>query len=86
MYSNGCEYDILKVLLKRIDQNIPIECVKHNMFHANKMPNFTYYLSHICTIQRTCIWSILIMQNCLLEEKGLTLTVAAHLSFVTHRS
>jgi hypothetical protein len=29
IYSIRCEYDILKVLLKKIDQNLPIGCVKH---------------------------------------------------------
>ncbi len=27
--SNRCEYDILKVSLKKIDQNPPVGCVKH---------------------------------------------------------
>jgi hypothetical protein len=29
IYSNRCEYDILKVLLRNNDQNSPVRCVKH---------------------------------------------------------
>jgi hypothetical protein len=29
IYSIRCEYDILKVSLKKIDQNLPVGCVKH---------------------------------------------------------
>jgi hypothetical protein len=30
IYSNGYEYDILKVLLKKNDQNLPVEQVEHD--------------------------------------------------------
>ncbi len=30
IYSNRYEYDILKVLLKKIDQNLPVGWVEHN--------------------------------------------------------
>ncbi len=29
IYSNRCEYDIPKVLFKKNDQNLSVECVKH---------------------------------------------------------
>jgi hypothetical protein len=29
IYSTRCEYDILKVLSKKNDQNLPVRCVKH---------------------------------------------------------
>ena len=40
---------------------------KLKMVHTNKIPNFTCYLSHICTIQSTRIWNLLSMPNCLHE-------------------
>ena len=57
------QYDVLKVLLKKIEQNSPNGCAKH--FHTNKMANFVCYFEPIFKSQSTSIWMIWSMSNCL---------------------
>jgi hypothetical protein len=59
--STRCQYDILKVLLKKIDQNLPIGCVKHCFFCANKNPILHAISGLFCIHQQTCIWDFLSM-------------------------
>ena len=48
-------------------ERCPLAVSKLTFLCTNKIPNFTCYLSHICTNQSTCIWNLLSMPNCLHE-------------------
>ena len=50
---------------KKLCGRCPLAVSKLKMIHTNKIPNFTCYLSHICTTQSTRIWNLLSMPNCL---------------------
>ena len=52
---------------KKLGGRCPLAVSKLKMVHTNKIPNFTCYLSHICTIQSTRIWNLLSIPNCLHE-------------------
>ncbi len=51
--STRCQYNILKVSFKKIEQNLPVGCTEYwYVLHTNKMPSFTCYLSYIFKNER----------------------------------
>ncbi len=52
---------------KKLGGRCPLAVSKLTFLPTNKIPNFTCYLSHICTIQSTRIWNLLSMPNSLNE-------------------
>jgi hypothetical protein len=56
-----CQYDILKVSLKKMTRTYPL-CVSNiEIFRPNKNPILHAISSHFCIHQRTCIWDFLSM-------------------------
>ncbi len=50
--STRCQYDVLKVLLKKKDQNLPIGCVKHSNFLCKLKSHFTCYFEPFLHISK----------------------------------
>jgi hypothetical protein len=65
--SDISQYDVYKVSSKKMGGRCPLAVSKLKIVHTNKIPNFTCYLSHICTIQSTRIWNLLSIPNSLHE-------------------
>jgi hypothetical protein len=59
-----CQYDILKVLLKKMTRTYPLGAPNIEIFRTNKMPLFTCYFSYIFKSESTWMRNIWGMSNC----------------------
>jgi hypothetical protein len=61
IWSTRCQYDVPKVLLKKMARTYPLGAANIEIFRANLNPILHAILTHFCIQQRTCIWDFLSM-------------------------